>query len=626
MEEREMLKGYTGKIASVNLSTREIDTIRLEDSMATRFIGGYGLGAKLLYDLQKPGLDPLEPDSILGFMTGPLTGTPAVTGSRFAVVGKSPLTRTWSDSNCGGHFGPALKRAGFDGILFRGVASSPVYLLMEEEKVNILDAGDLWGKSTSETERFLKSRFGTEVQVASIGRAGEKQVLIANIINDGGRAAGRSGFGALMGSKRLKAIVAKGNREVALAHPEKMAELRKDAISDMKKGKGLFEAFRGGSAAYTPMAIATGDAPTKNWSGVGSEDFPQGANWQEEEIYKYRVKKYGCWKCPIACGGLVRMESETYGLLESHQPEYETMAAFTGNCLNDNLESVVRVDNLCNNDGIDTISAGGLVAFLINCYEAGLITTEDTDGLEMRWGNHEAIVQMTEKIATREGIGDILAQGFEAATKHIGKGAARYAIHLRGEALPMHDPRFEPALGLIYKVNASPAKHLPASQYFKPPGLDLEIPEFGAERQKQIERVRGVRILECLNNAMSSLGLCVRGYLSFDVHFLPAFLGAATGREWTLEEMIEVGERIANVRQAFNAREGINLVEQGFPPIPLGRPPLTAGPLKDVTVNLETMMDAYFHEMKWDRQNGKPSRAKLKDLGLDDIANDLYPV
>jgi aldehyde:ferredoxin oxidoreductase len=619
-----MANGYAGKIALVDLSTGKTEDLNLDPSMCQNFIGGYGIGAKLLYDLEKPGIDPLGPESVLGFMTGPLTGTPAVTGSRFAVVGKSPLTRTWSDSNCGGYFGPALKMAGYDGVFIRGVANTPVTILIEEGSVQIEEATGLWGQNTSETERTLKSRWGKDIQAASIGKAGEKQVLFANIINDEGRAAGRSGFGALMGSKKLKAVVAKGKMEIPLADPKRMRELRKEAIRDMKEGKGLFEAFQGGSAAYTPMGIATGDAPTKNWAGVGQEDFPQGADWQEEDVYKYRVKKYACWQCPIACGGLVRMESEEYGVLESHQPEYETMAAFSGNCLNDNIESLIKIDNICNDYGMDTISAGGLVAFLINCFEEGLITKEETDGLEMRWGNHQAIVKMTEMIANREGIGHILAQGFEEAVKHIGKKAEPYAIHIRGEALPMHDPRFEPALGLIYKVNASPAKHLPASQFFNPPGFDLGIPGFGADRQEQREKAGGVRILECLNNAMSAAGLCVRGYLSFDVRFLPAFLHAATGREWTVEDLITVGERIANIRQAFNTREGVNLIQEYFPPLALGKPPLDRGPLKGVVVDLNSMVEEYLKEMDWDRESGKPSRKKLNELGLNTIAEDLY--
>ena len=618
------MKGYTGKIVFVDLSTREIKVIQLEDSMYRDFLGGYGVGAKLIYDFQKPYTDPLGPESIIGFITGPLTGTPAVTGSRFMVVGKSPLTRTWSDSNCGGYLGPALKMAGYDGILIRGIAEKPVYILIEEGKVKISDARDIWGKNTSEVEQILKSRLGSDINIASIGKAGEKLVLIANIIHDRGRAAGRSGFGALMGSKNLKAIVVRGRGEVSLAYPEKILDLRKKAILDMKKGRGFFETFRKGSAAYTPKAILTGDAPTKNWFGVGRGEFPQGTDWSEEKIYQYRIKKYTCWRCPIACGGMVRMRDERNGVSGSHQPEYETMAAFSSNCLNDNLESLIKVNHICNDYGMDTISAGGLVAFIINCFEEKLLTKEDTGGLEMRWGNSRAIVEMTEKIANREGMGDILAQGLEKAAQHVGEKAKQYAVHIRGEALPMHDPRFEPAMALIYKVNASPAKHLPASQFTKPPGLDLQFPEFGMERQKQKERAKGVKILECLNNSMSSSGLCVRGYLSFDVQFLPAFLSAVTGKDWTLEELIEVGERIANIRQAFNVREEVNLVKEYFPSLVLGNPSLEKGPLKGVTVDLELMMDEYFKEMDWDRENGKPSKKKLKELGLEYIANDLY--
>lgn len=381
-----MLKGYAGKIAWVNLSAGESKAIPLEESTCRHFLGGYGVGAKLIYDLQKPYTEPLSAESIIGFITGPLTGTPAVTGSRFMVVGKSPLTRTWSDSNCGGYFGPALKMAGYDGILVRGVADEPVYILIEEDRIKINDAGDLWGKNNSEVEQILKGRLGSDIQIASIGKAGEKLVLIANIMHDRRRAAGRSGFGALMGSKNLKAVVVRTGREVPLAYPERIFDLRKKAILDMKTREEPFETFRKGSAAYTPISILTGDAPTKNWSGGGSEDFPQGANWSEEEIYKYRIKKYTCWKCPIACGGVVRMRSKKYGVLESHQPEYETMAAFGGNCLNDNLESIIKVNNICNDYGMDTISAGGLVAFIISCFEEKILTREDTDGLEMRWG------------------------------------------------------------------------------------------------------------------------------------------------------------------------------------------------------------------------------------------------
>jgi len=619
-----LLKGYVGKIAFVNLSTREVKIERLDELLCRSFIGGYGIGVKLIYDLQKPYTDPLDSESIIGFVTGPLTGTPAVTGSRFTVVGKSPLTRTWSDSNCGGYFGPALKRAGYDGVFISGIADEPVYILVENGKVKINDAKDIWGGNVKEVEEILKKKLGRDVQIASIGKAGEKQVLIANIIHDKGRAAGRSGFGALMGSKKLKAIVVKGNEDVPIANPEKLLDLRKKAILDMKEGRGFFESFRRGSAAYTPVGILTGDAPTKNWSGVGQEDFPRGANWTEEEIYRYRIKKYTCYRCPIVCGGVVKMVGEKYSVLESHQPEYETMAAFSSMCLNDNIESLIKVNDICNDYGMDTISAGSLVAFIINLFEEKIVTKEDIDGLEMRWGNYEAIVKMTEKIAKREGIGDLLAQGFEKAVEHLGENTKKYAIHVRGEAIPMHDPRYEPAMSLIYKVNASPAKHLPASQFFKPPGLDLDIPDFGTEREKQKERAKNIKILECLNNSMSSSGLCVRGYLSFDVKFFPAFLSAATGKEWTLDELIEIGERIANVRQAFNIREEVNLVREFFPPLVLGNPPLKRGPLKGVAVDLESMIDVYFKEMDWDRESGKPSRKKLEELGLGKIAEELY--
>ncbi|GAI84666.1 unnamed protein product [marine sediment metagenome] len=318
------------------------------------------------------------------------------------------------------------------------------------------------------------------------------------------------------------------------------------------------------------------------------------------------------------------MESKRYGLIKSHQPEYETTAAFTGNCLNSNFDSVVKINDMCNRYGMDTISAGGLVAFVTDCFEQGIISKKDTDGLEIRWGNHKAMVALIEKIAKREGIGNVLADGLEKAAEHMGKKAQHLAIHVRGEALPMHDPRYEPAMALIYKVNASPAKHLPASQFLKPPGLDLQIPAFSTEKHLQRERARAIRILEALNNSNNCAGLCIRGYLAYDVQFLPKFLTAATGKEWTLEELITVGERVANMRQGFNIRDEVNLINEYFPSLVLGNPPFRKGPLKGVTIDLKLMTDEYFQTMDWSKEDGKPSKKRLVELGLEDVAQDLY--
>ena len=512
--------------------------------------------------------------------------------------------------------------AGYDGIFIKGKADTPVYLFVHEGNVTIEDATELWGKDTYQTEKALKEKWGKDIGVVSIGQAGEKLVLIANIMHDEGAAAGRSGFGALMGSKKLKAIAVRGKGNIPIASPKRALNLRRQAIKAMDKD--LVNAFRRGNA-YTPDAIITGDAPTKNWSGIPQQDFPDVFNWNKEDMHRYRVKTYACWKCPIADRSMAQMDSKQYGLVESHQPEYETTAAFTGNCLNSNFESVIKINDMCNRYGMDTISAGGLVAFTMDCFERGIISKKDTDGLEMRWGNHKAMVALIEKIAKREGIGDVLADGLEKAAEHVGQKAQNLAIHVRGEALPMHDPRCEPAMALIYKVNASPGKHLPASQFIKPPGLDLQVPASGTKRHLQRERAKVVRILEALNNSNSCAGLCLRGYLLYDVQFLPKFLTAVTGKEWTLEELTTVGERIANMRQAFNIRDGVNLIDEYFPSLVLGNPPFTKGPLKGVTIDLESMIDEYFQAMGWSMKDGRPLRRKLVELGLEDVAQDLYP-
>lgn len=621
-----MLGGYAGKMLWVDLSSRRLATEPMDEQMCREYLGGYGIGMRLIYDRQKPGTDPLDPTSIVGIGTGPLTGTPAVIGSRFTVMGKSPLTGTWGDANGAGYFGPTLKRAGFDLAFFTGVSDAPVYLLIEDGKPELRDASNLWGKTTYETEDILKREHGKDLQVACIGPAGEKISLISCVIHDKGRAAARFGLGAILGSKKVKAIAVRGDRDVPVACPEEASRLRKKYLHQITVEKvGFSQAYMIGTPGYTAVGAVNGDSPVKNWAGAGSIDFNAEAaqSLEHEKLFSYRTRKYGCWRCPIVCGGVVKIKDGPYRVEEAHQPEYETMSAFGSNCMNSNVESIIKANDICNSYGLDTISAGAIVAFAMECYERGLITKKDSGGLDLSWGNPEAVVKLTEKIAKREDLGEILSLGLAKAANAIGNGAEEFAVSVRGEALAMHDPRFEPAMAVIYKM--FPGKHIQASQFCKPPGLDDSIPDFGTRRGEQAGRGKALRILECLCNVVNCSGVCLFGYLSTYVDCVPEFLTAVTGVKWGLEDAVRVGERISNMRQAFNIREGVNLIATPFPARVLGLPPLEKGPTAGFSVDMETVLSEYLDAMGWSPDEARPSRAKLMELGMEDIVKDLHP-
>jgi len=617
--------GYMRKILWVDLSKSTLINESLDEDLCLNYLGGYGIGIRLIYNMQKPGMDALAPGSIVGLATGPLTGTPAVIGSRFMVMGKSPLTGTWGDANCAGYFGPMLKRAGYDMVFFEGASDNPVYLFIDNGKPEIKDASMLWGKTTYETEDILKNEHGKNTQVASIGPAGERLCLISCVIHDKGRAAGRFGLGAVLGSKKIKAIAVRGKIKIPIAYPEKVDSLRKKYINQIKEESvGCSELYKIGTPIFTEPSALSGDSPVKNWSGACSVDFKveEAEKLGTENLFTYRTKKYGCWQCPIVCGGIVAIDNGKYKVEGTHQPEYETMSAFGSNCMNSDIESVIKANDICNSYGIDTISTGAMVAFAMECYEKGLISKKDSDGIKLSWGNPEAIVKLTEKIAKGEGFGKNFSFGLERASKAIGKGAEEFAMHVRGEAIAMHDPRFEPAMAVIYKM--FPGKHIQASQFCKPEGLKEVQHSFGVDREKQKGRGKETRLLECLCNIVNCAGVCLFGYLSTRVDCIPEFLTAVIGEKYELEDIIKTGERISNMRQAFNIREGINIIKSPFPRRALGIPPLKDGPTAGFTVGIDDMLFEYLDSMDWSRDEAKPSREKLVKLGMNDVIQDLY--
>ena len=429
-----MANGYMGKMLFVDLSTGKIEEEALDEKLCRDFLGGYGIGARIIYSRQKAGVDPLGPDNIFGFTTGPLTGTPAPFGSRYTVVGKSPLTGTWGDANSGGFFGPHLKFAGYDAVFFKGISEKPVYLFIDNGKAELRDATHLWGKDSNETEDILRDELGKKVEVACIGQAGEKLSLISCVMNNKGRAAARSGLGAVMGSKRLKAVAVLGNMEVPLADKKKVGDLRKEyqkAFDGM-----MYEMMKNyGTCGGTAQSAQVGDSPVKNWSGAGIVDFPNASAVSDDAIIGLQRKRYACYRCSVGCGGLMKAGKEYDYEEGAHKPEYETLAAFGSMLLNDNAESIIMANDICSRYGLDTISAGATIAFAMECYDNGLITKADTDGIELTWGNHRAIIAMTEKLAKREGFGDVLADGTKVAAERIGKGSDKYAMHAGGRGI-----------------------------------------------------------------------------------------------------------------------------------------------------------------------------------------------
>ena len=624
-----MLGGYAGKFLWVDLTDGTITEEVPSDELLRDYVGGYGIGARLLFDRMRPGIDPLGPENILGFMTGPATGTPAPTGTRWCVVGKSPLTGGWGDANGSGYFGPEMKFAGYDAIFFTGQAAEPVYLFVDNGSAELRDARALWGKDTYETEDLLWAELGDDVQTACIGPSSEKLSLISGIIHFKGRAAARSGLGAVMGAKKLKAVTVRGKGKIRLAQPDRTRDLQRKYLGELtKEGVGYADFYRDwGTPGYTPIGIETADSPAMNWAVSAAAEYERrGLSWAQvgfDELVKHREKKEACWHCPMFCWGTVKAEYQGKEFF-THQPEYETAAAFGSMCLNNDLISLCKANELCNRYGLDTISAGATVAFAIECYENGLITQEDTGGIELTWGNHEAVIAMTEKMAKREGFGDVLADGVKIAAERIGKGADQYAIHVGGQELPMHDPRFEPGLGLIYKLDPTPGRHTQGNQYAKPVDLPYDMPDFGQDPLQQKGRGKHLRVVNSLNHVLQASGLCQFGYCSTRYPFTYEFLSAITGHEYTLEETYIVGDRISNIRHAFNLREGINPLELAIPERAYGHPPLPDGPTANVAVDMDMMEAEYLEIMDWDAQTAKPSRAKLAELGLQDVAEVLY--
>jgi aldehyde:ferredoxin oxidoreductase len=615
-------KGYNGKMLSVNLTTGEITVEQPDDSLYREYLGGYGIGARMLWDRVPQGADPLGPENMLGMFPGLLTGTPLF-GQRWQVVCKSPLTGGWGDANCGGDFGGVLKLAGWDGIMFFGKAEKPVYLVIENDKAELKDASDQWGQLAIQNETFLKARHGKRASIANIGPAGETMSPISGVCNDHGRLAARSGVGAVMGSKNLKAVVAIAERKIIAQTPETTKMLRANLDDFVKPLKDFFHTF--GTTGITAASALNGDSPVKNWGGVGVLDFPIAPQIDGgSQINPKMEKSYGCWHCPMACGAeSVESANPKYPYPHhTHRPEYEAMAAFGTMNLMANPDALIYINHLCNEYGFDVISAGVTTSFAIECYVNGVITKEDTDGLELSWSDADAVVELLKMMGERRGIGAVLADGVKIAAEKIGNGAEKYAMHIGGQELPMHDPKLQPEYHTTYKLDPTPGRH---TQYEgnRRIGRIPPAPKDFKDYAGRGEHHKGASEYMHIVNAG---GMCQFIMMAANTANMPDWFNAVTGWDMSMDEMMSVGERIANLRMAYEVREGGNPRKRAVPTRVTGETTegTSAGPLAGVKLDTEVLETDFLKACDWDTETCKPSKVKLEAIGLPEVAVALH--
>jgi len=609
--------GYNGKILEVDLSSRKINILSLDEEITKNYIGGSGLAAKIIYDETSPEIDPLDSRSLLVFMTGPFTNTAIPTSGRHAIAARSPLTGIWGEADVGGSWGISLKRAGYDGIKIKGASKTPVYLWIHNAKIEIKDAKHLWGIDTYKIEDLLKNETDEKASIACIGPAGESLVKFASIMHDGrnARAAGRCGLGAVMGGKKLKAIVVQGKGKTRIEDEEGLKKFVKNIVPQMREETAYLRNY--GTTGSVVELEEIGDLPIKNWRQGRWKDGAKRLSGQTllETIFS---GNYHCKTCPIGCGKKIRIEEGKYAGVDGAAAEYETIATLGSLCLVDNLEAVSLANQLCNQYGMDTISTGAAIAFTMEAYEKGLIRSSDLDGLELSWGNADAVIEMVRRIGERRGLGRLLGEGVRRAAEEIGGKAYEFAIHVKGLELPGHDPRAFYSLALGYATSNRGACHLQA--YSHPFERWITIPDLGYSEclPPHIEKGKAELVMK-LQNFMcmfDSLKICKFSmYGGIEPHHLVELLNLVTGWDVNLKEFMRVGERLFNLKRLYNVKCGINRKDDILPSRLLTQTRGEGG-ASDTLPYLGRMLSEYYKLRGWDEE-GIPLSSKLKEVGLD---------
>lgn len=601
--------GYAGKLLCADLTGSKIEETKTPEKLARAFLGGRGLGAALLYKELKPNVNPLSPDNVLILMTGSATGTPLPACPRWEATTKSPLTNMYLCCSVGGFFGAELRFAGYDGIIVRGKAASPTWLSILDGKAELHDAGELWGLTTEETEVAIRKELKDKrARVASIGQAGENLVRFANIQTDS-RSIGRGGAGAVMGSKQLKAIAARGHGGIEVADEEGLMTLMRELIAEMKRNQAVQEFSKFGTTQFIDPVNEGGLFPTRNFqAGV----FEGAARINAETMREQLVKKdTACYACPIACGKYSVVAEGEYANTFVEGPEFETLWAFGAQCGVDRLDAIAAANMWCDRYGMDTISTGNVIGFAMECFERDLLSKRDVNDLELKFGNHKVLVEFIRKIAFRESIGNLFAEGVRNAARKIGRGSEAFAMHVKGLELPAYDPRGAWGMGLSYATACRGGCHLKAwtlsAEVFAP-----KYDRFSTEgKAKLVFEKQNIRA------AMDSLGVCIIGGRAIGVEEMVRVLAVTTGWNLNVKGLLKVGERIYNLERLLAVRDGISRKDDTLPPRLLSET-LPSGPAKGIKLGkkeFNRMLDEYYGIRGWD-VDGRPKREKLEEFGL----------
>ena len=612
-------KGYHGKILRVDLAERRISVDAMDDSTTRALIGGSGLGAEILFRETRRDTDPLGPENILIFATGPLTGTQVFSSNRFSLVSRSPLTGIFGEASAGGYWAGSFKACGYDILVVKGKATQQAYLYIDEERVEIRDAGFIWGKDTIQSTELLRSRVGDTARAAVIGRAGEKQVNIANIVTDGvhGRVLGRCGLGAVMGSKNLKAVVVNGGRTTEVFDAEALAKLMKEIGPQMRTGPDPLRQHG------TPVGLGTyneiGELPIRNWrQGIWSEGASKITGAQVTK--NLLLKRYHCGNCAIGCGRVVKGQKGDYEGRELAGPEYETLGMIGANCLIDDLNVIAKANEMLNCYGLDSVSAGSAIAFGMEAFERGLIGRNDTDGVDLRWGDKDAVLNTIRQIGERQGIGILLGKGVRKAAEELGGTAKEFAVEVKGLEAPAHDPRAKFTLALGYATSARGACHVSSFTMDFEEGMtieDLDLPPM-PKRFTTENKAEGVLMMQNWMGVFDSLVLCKFSLFGgMTPTMIAKALSAATGWDLDKSELSTIGSRIFNLKRLYNIREGISRKDDTLPPRFLNE--RKGGGTSELPL-LNIMLNDYYRLRRWD-DFGIPTEELVRELNLTPFAS-----
>jgi len=626
-------RGYAGKWLYVDLTAGKVEVREYDPELAQGYLGGNGFGTRLLWEHVGPEVDALAPESLLIFATGPLCGTLVPNAGRVEVIAKSPLTGIYGDANAGGFFGPELKFAGWDAIVVRGRSPSPVYLAVQDDRVELRDAGDLWGHTTSETEAAIRRAWDDpQVKTATIGPAGENGVRFASIQMTPQRSAGRCGMGTVMGSKGLKAVAVRGRGPIYVADLARFHELAVELHLRLRANPVFPAVSAYGTPGIVSLMDPLGRFPTKNFQ-MGS--FPEVDKINAEALQnRALVRHLSCFGCPIGCDKLYSLPDGPYAGTSLRSVEYETLNAMGANVWSADLDAILAANRLCDDMGLDTISAGRAIGFAMELWEKEILNLDETGGLALRWGDVDVLLRLLGMIARREGFGNLLAEGMRQAAQVIGRGAEQYAMHVKGMEIAAQDGRAQKSMGLAHATSNRGADHLKAFPVIDETGYPDEARRrYGEECLPEMAQPLAIKHKpflvkdgEDFGAVVDSVGVCKSGgtFVLAEIYWpdIAAAVEAATGMDMPVKRLKRIGERIYNLQRCYNAVHGITRADDRLPRR-FTEEPSPSGNAAGQIVELEPMLEEYYQLREWDPETGWPTAEKLRQLGLEDAIERL---